>query len=158
MKYFFTVLIVCAAIVACNSESSRRTSMSNDSTESARSESVIAHGTPEMLDTMIHVSADGKISIKSDYPVVIDFGATWCGPCRDFGPVFEAVAARYSDRARFMSVDTDRCPKAAEQFDVTAIPQVSIVMPDGTIDTHVGYIPQSDLERLIDEAIANHKS
>lgn len=83
---------------------------------------------------------------KVVYPVIMDFNATWCGPCKRFTPVFDAVAKKYGSRAQFYTVDVDQNPKTAEAFGATNIPQVTILLPDGTVQNYVG------LEEITPEA------
>lgn len=96
----------------------------------------------ETVDSGITVRQwnEGEIAPDPTMPIVVDFNATWCPPCRMFGPVFEEIAEENSNRAIFMSVDVDKNQAAARQFGITSIPQVSIVFPDGRVATTTGYM------------------
>ncbi len=107
------------------------------------------------------VEADGPVSFAKNatvtpdetLPVIIDFNATWCGPCRRFAPIFEEVAKEYKGKAIFMSIDVDNSPVAAQQFEVSAIPQVSILLPDGTYTSSVGFMEKQQLVDFISSAV-----
>lgn len=71
-------------------------------------------------------------------PVFIDFNATWCGPCRQFTPYFEAAAEKYADRAKFVPVDVDVYGEVANAFGVQSIPMVLAIYPNGEYITFVG--------------------
>ena len=84
-----------------------------------------------------------KEAIAQDKLVFIDLYATWCGPCRQFGPVFEAVAAGNADKALFYSVDVDQNPELAGKFGVESIPMVVYMTPDGEFTSTVGYMDEA---------------
>ena len=71
-------------------------------------------------------------------PVFVDFNATWCGPCRQFGPYFEAAAEKYADRAKFVAVDVDVYGDVATAFGVQSIPMVLAIQPNGHYTTYIG--------------------
>lgn len=96
----------------------------------------------------------GTIAPDANLPVVIDFNADWCPPCRMFRPVFEKAAAANRDRALFVSVNVDSNPDAARQFNVTSIPQVSVLRPDGTVTTTSGYMDTSDFNAFLAGALS----
>lgn len=89
------------------------------------------------------------IPVMPDRPIVIDFSATWCGPCREFKPVFEKVAAQYAGKIKFLSADVDECPRLASRYGVTAIPHITIITPDGDVRTYSGYMDESQFAGLI---------
>lgn len=71
-------------------------------------------------------------------PVFIDFNATWCGPCRQFTPYFEAAAEKYGEHAKFIPVDVDIYGDVASAFGVERIPMVVIILPSGEYVTYNG--------------------
>lgn len=88
-----------------------------------------------------------------DHPVVVDFSATWCGPCNAFKPTFEKMAEKYNGKVEFIAVDVDRCPEVAKKFEAKAIPFVLFVAPDGTINSNVGLMEEAALEEAIQNLI-----
>ena len=92
-----------------------------------------------------------------DHPVVVDFSATWCGPCKNFKPTFEKMAEKYNGKVEFIAVDVDRCPEVANKFEVSAIPFVLFVSSDGTINSNVGLMDEAALEEAITNLINAQK-
>ncbi len=82
-------------------------------------------------------------------PMIIDFNATWCGPCRQFAPNFEAVAENNAGKALFYSVDVDKHPALAKQYNVQGIPMVLFISPDGKTDSMVGYRDESEFAAIV---------
>lgn len=74
-----------------------------------------------------------NLLISDNLPLVVDFNATWCGPCRAFSPIFHNVAGKYQGQAVFVSIDTDQYPEIAQAYKISAIPTVVFIMPGGGI-------------------------
>lgn len=71
-------------------------------------------------------------------PVFLDFNATWCGPCREFGPYFEAAAEKYKNVATFAAIDVDNYGEVANAFGIQAIPAMIAIVPGGNAVMYVG--------------------
>jgi len=83
--------------------------------------------------------------LKSDAPVLVDFWATWCGPCRMVGPVLEEVASEQGDKIRVVKLDVDANPSTAGRFGVRAIPTMIVFKNGREADRIVGYHPKPQL-------------
>lgn len=86
---------------------------------------------------------------NAEKPVIIDFNATWCMPCKQFAPHFESVAQKTGDKAVFLSVDIDKWQDIANEFGAQAIPMVVIVKPNGEKVSHVGYMSEAEFEEFV---------
>lgn len=85
---------------------------------------------------------------------VIDFNATWCGPCKRFAPTFEAMAEEYSGKVNFVSVDVDKFPELAQKYGVQGIPHVAFITPGGQVDAAVGLDQLANFKDLIESHIS----
>jgi thioredoxin 1 len=86
--------------------------------------------------------------LKSDKPVLVDFFATWCGPCRMQGPIVEEVANEIGDKAKVGKMDVDGNPQTSQKFEVMSIPTIIIFKGGQAVKTLVGL---QDKQSLIDE-------
>lgn len=75
----------------------------------------------------------------STTPVVVDFYAPWCGPCKMLAPMLEEIAGRFAGRARFFKVNVDETPAVAERFNVTGVPTLLFFAKGKLCDTQVGF-------------------
>ena len=86
--------------------------------------------------------------LKSDKPVIADFNASWCGPCKMLGPVLEEISEQRDD-VKIVSVNVDDNRELAEKYDIYSIPCIVVIKNGEEVNRHVGLIPKSAVEALI---------
>ncbi len=83
--------------------------------------------------------------------VVIDFWATWCGPCKIMGPIFEEAAGELKGKAKFGKVDVDANHEIAEKFEIRSIPTTMFFKDGEQVDMHVGVLDKKELVKVVKE-------
>ena len=89
--------------------------------------------------------------LKGDKPVVCDFFATWCGPCKMLAPVMEEVSKEYADKAIFVKVDTDENIELAARYGIMSIPFVAVFKGGEMAAKTVGYMSKSEATQFLNE-------
>ena len=91
--------------------------------------------------------------LQAEMPVLVDFWAAWCGPCRMVAPVVEELAEEYEGRISFAKLDVDQNPKTASKYGVMSIPTLLIFKKGEPISQIVGFRPKQELKRSLDAAV-----
>ena len=91
--------------------------------------------------------------LKSDVPVLVDFWAEWCGPCKAIGPSIEQLAAEYEGKAKVFKLDVDSEGELAQQYGVMSIPALLVFKGGKEVDRMVGAAPKAQIAALIDRAL-----
>ena len=90
---------------------------------------------------------------QSDIPVVVDFWAEWCGPCKQIGPALEELSSEYEGRVKIVKVDVDNNPNSAAGMGVRGIPALFIFKDGQVVSNRAGAAPKAALQSWIDESI-----
>jgi thioredoxin 1 len=88
--------------------------------------------------------------LQSDKPVLVDFWAEWCGPCRMLAPTIETLADEYQGKAKVGKLDVDSNQQTAFRFQVRGIPAVMLFKGGRVVDQRVGAVPKSELAKMLD--------
>jgi thioredoxin 1 len=91
--------------------------------------------------------------VKSDQPVLVDFWATWCAPCRMIAPIIEEVAGDFEGRAKVAKLDVDHNPQTAMQYGIRSIPSLVFFKDGRPVDQLVGVVPKNVLAQKLDALV-----
>ena len=106
---------------------------------------------PILLDRPVKLTDDtfDRTIATAEVPVLVDFYADWCGPCKMMAPYVDQLASRVTGRALVAKLDTDASPKTAQKFDIRSIPSVIVFRQGKPVTQHAGAVPLAALEKML---------
>lgn len=161
MKKFFLIavsFVVTAAVMSCANNKATTSSssvsspsdavMTEQSTTGAEvgQDAVEAENVENQDDSIAQTAQTDKSQGKI---VVLDFFATWCGPCKKMAPDMEKMEKKYASKIEFRKIDIDQEPELAQQYNITGVPTIVVLSPDGNIlDSTVGVQTADELDKM----------
>ena len=91
--------------------------------------------------------------LESDKPVLVDFWAEWCGPCKKVAPVLDELSKQYGDRVEFVKLNIDENPNTTRDYGVMSIPTLTVFKGGKPVQSVVGAQPKSQLAKLVEAAL-----
>jgi thioredoxin 1 len=108
--------------------------------------------TSQFLGVATDDNFEGEV-LKSDKPVLIDFWAPWCGPCKAIGPIVEELAGQFKDSVKIMKLNVDENQKTAINYGVRSIPTIILFKDGKVLDTIIGLVPKERLEEFVKKSL-----
>jgi len=108
-----------------------------------------------MSEKVLHLSDESfqKEVLESDKPVMVDFWASWCGPCLALAPIIDEIAENYGDKIKVCKLNVDENQKTAMQYGIKGIPTIIFFKNGQVVEQSVGLVPKDYLEDLIKKVI-----
>ncbi len=154
-KFIFAILAAAAVATGCTAQA-QKTSSNNDkaakSTESKIGTKPITKA--EFLKNVVNYEATpDKWEFLGDKPVLVDFYASWCGPCKMIAPILEELAAEYGDKIIIYKVNTESEPELASAFGIRSIPTLLFIPKDGQPQMSQGAMSKQQFKEAIDKIL-----
>jgi len=92
--------------------------------------------------------------LQAKMPILVDFTAVWCGPCRMVEPIVEELGDEYAGRFGFVRVDVDKSPKTAVKYGIMSIPSLLVFKDGKVLSNMVGFKPKAEVKKMLDAALA----
>lgn len=106
----------------------------------------------ENTSTVTDSSFDAVV-LKSDTPVLVDFWATWCAPCKAIAPLIDEIAGQYAGKVKVFKMNVDENPATPGKFGVRGIPTLILFKGGKVVDQLVGAVPKSQIKDLVDKGL-----
>lgn len=154
MKHLAIIALMTGlGFVACNAQSAQP-KQEKTATATTNAPGVISLNKEAFLKNVVNYEANPKEwKYLGNKPAIIDFYATWCGPCKKIAPVLEELAKEYKDQIVIYKIDTDKEKELAQAFGIRSIPTLLFVPMEGEPQMSQGALPKEELKKAIQEVL-----
>ncbi len=108
--------------------------------------------TGEKVIPVNDINFDSEV-LKSSVPVLVDFSATWCGPCRAIAPLVDQLAGEYDGRVKVTTIDIDESPATAQKYGIRGVPTLLMIKDGQVVAQQVGAAPKAKIAALMDRGL-----
>lgn len=150
-KIILSIITLLAISLPACSQNKTVQDKTADTTEQVKAEVIQMNAA--MFREKVFDYTNKEYKFKGQRPVIIDFNAKWCGPCRQLTPIFEKLANEYAGKVDFYSVDIDKERELASAFGVSSIPALLFIPMEGEPKGSLGLIPEENLRQSIDSIL-----
>lgn len=158
MKTLKTIVFCLAVFLLCFACKDNKQVEENNNLKEVKKDLVKEINSDEFLSKVLDISPikEGKpLKFKGDKPVIIDFYATWCGPCKRQAPIMEEIAKKYKGKIDVYKIDVDKTQDIARFFNINSIPTLLFIPKGGELFLNAGLTPQEDIEESIETMLLN---
>lgn len=148
---YICMMLVSVGVISCSHKDSERSDQRSSQSETTQGDKIASHAQTRSWEESERQSS---LIPKNGRPSLLDFTATWCGPCRRMKPIFEELETTYDEEMNFVSIDIDSHPELADQYGVQAVPTFIFLDDHGReIKRIQGAVEQNELENFINMLI-----
>ena len=152
MKAAYYIAVAATLLIALTT-SCGNAGAQNDQKKKTSEQKYVAELTSEQFSQLVYDLNSGEGKYLGTKPAIIDFTATWCGPCRSIAPILEELSKEYADQIVIYKVDVDKCRDVAEAFGITSIPAILYIPLDGEPSMTIGARNKSKFQTEIDKIL-----
>lgn len=154
----FFLALVLAATTACGRGSSNNNPVKEETMATEGNGKVIHLTKAEFLAKVYNFEKNPEEwKYEGDKPAIVDFYATWCGPCKALAPVLEELAKEYAGKVYIYKIDVDKEEELAGAFGIRSIPTLLWIPQSGKLTVTQGALPKPELKKMIDDTLLNSK-